>query len=327
MKYSVLGFNQAKAIECGLKITELMILQYIQSACGSVGMKHRLDENNNPYVWVQHSKLLEDLPILDISEGTLKNKILLLKDKGFISAITVNNEGSRGSRTYYGITTKTMSLLYDINDIENTTTSLQNDLVTRPRHSRMTSDNILESNNILNNSNTNVLLRNFHNQQSESEDKEISSSIESKAYSESDNLIVRKPRKKNLYDKCYDYIFQYTNNTELQNKLAEYLKLRLEIARNDSKPFYYNMWTSLVNRLDTLSDNIDKSIKIVEQSIQCGWKSFYELKDFSNNHGNRNAGMQEQMPDAKAFSNRAEKEEYESRLVEDAIKHGRRAYY
>jgi len=322
MKYSVLGFNQAKAVEMGLKITDLMLLQYIMNACGSVGMKHKLDEDNNPYVWIQHSKLLEDLPILDISEGTLRNKILALKDSGFIASITVNDEHTRGSRTYYGITTKTMSLLYDISDTENTTTSLQNDMVTRPRHFKMTPDNILTNNNILDNSNTNVLLRNSRNHHNTEQ-----SSVESKAYNADDNVIVRKPRKKNLYDKCYDYIIQYTNNAELQNKLEEYLKLRLEIARNDSKPFYYNMWTSLVNRLDSLSDSIDKSIKIVEQSIQCGWKSFYELKDFSNNHGNRNAGMQEQMPDAKAFSNRAEKEEYESKLVEDAIKHGRRAYY
>ena len=298
----------------GLKITDLMILQYIINACGSVGMRHKLDDANNPYVWIQHSKLLEDLPILDISEGTLKNKILALKDNDFIASIIVNNESSRGSRTYYGITEKTMSLLYDINDVENTTTSLQNDLVTRPRHFKMTSDNILESNNILDNSNTNVLLENSPN----------SDSIESKAYSKYD---IEKPRKKNLFDKCDDASIQYTDNTELQTKLREYLTLRLEIARNEGKGFYLNMWKGLLGDLDKLTQDANIAIQIVEQSIKRGWKGFYELKDYSNNHGNRNSGMQVQMPDAKSFTDRDERDKYESKLVEDAIKNGRRAYY
>lgn len=90
-----------------------------------------------------------------------------------------------------------------------------------------------------------------------------------------------KPKKKNLYTKCDDYIVQYTNNIILQEKLREYLNLRLEIAKNENKPFYYNMWPAIVNKLDELASDTDTTIKVIEQSIKNGWKGFYPLKIYS----------------------------------------------
>lgn len=90
---------------------------------------------------------------------------------------------------------------------------------------------------------------------------------------------TEKPKKKNLYNKCSDYIVQYTNNIPLQDALHRFLELRLEIAKNEGKPFYYNMWPSIVNDLDKY--DTDMAIKVVEQSIQKGWKRFYEIKDYS----------------------------------------------
>lgn len=90
-----------------------------------------------------------------------------------------------------------------------------------------------------------------------------------------------KPKKKNLYDKCNDYIIQYTNNVILQDALQKFLSLRLEIAKEEHKPFYYNMWPNIVNDLDTLASSTEESIKIVNESIEKGWKRFYPLKDYS----------------------------------------------
>lgn len=101
-------------------------------------------------------------------------------------------------------------------------------------------------------------------------------------------LDILQPKKKeskkkgNLYSKCSDYISQYTNNVALQTRLEEYLRLRLEMAKDDDRPFYYNMWPPIVNELDSLANNTDTAIKIVEQSIQRGWKKFYPLKDNNN---------------------------------------------
>ena len=111
MRYSILGFNQAKLMETDLDLTDIVILQYIQQACGSTGMSHKLDSNGNPQVWVYHKKLMEDLPILRITEGTLKNRLSALNQKGYVHSTVVANENGRGSRTYYGLTEMTMSLL------------------------------------------------------------------------------------------------------------------------------------------------------------------------------------------------------------------------
>ena len=99
------------------------------------------------------------------------------------------------------------------------------------------------------------------------------------------NAILQTPRKSkkqnNLYVKCIDEIMQYTNNIVLREKLKEYLDLRLQIAKDEGKPFYTNMFKGLLNDLDRLTDKTDTAIKIVEQSIKKGWKGFYELKDYN----------------------------------------------
>jgi DNA-binding PadR family transcriptional regulator len=139
MRYSVLGFKQSEAVKLGLSLDDLLLLDYIIVANGTPSMFHVVD-NEVSYVWLSHDKLSEDLPILNISEGTLRNKLAKLKADGYITSISVNNKSGRGSRTYYSVTDKTMSLR---NDVVNTTMSLQNDAVSRPCHSKMTSYNKL----------------------------------------------------------------------------------------------------------------------------------------------------------------------------------------
>lgn len=142
MRYSVLGFKQSTVIELGLSLDELLILDYIIVANGTPSMFHVVDDKEISYVWLSHNKLSEDLPILGISEGTLRNKLAKLKSDGYITSISVNNKSGRGSRTYYSVTDKTMSLR---NDTVTPTMSLQNDAVSRPCHSKMTSDNKLNT--------------------------------------------------------------------------------------------------------------------------------------------------------------------------------------
>ena len=125
MRNSIFGFSQNMAITYNLNLDDLLLLQYIMQANSEPGMFHILDENETCYVWLSHTKIQEDLPILGITEGTLKNKISKLKTSGFINSKSVANKSARGTRTYYCITEKTMSLL---NDIEKTT-SFSNDFI------------------------------------------------------------------------------------------------------------------------------------------------------------------------------------------------------
>lgn len=84
---------------------------------------------------------------------------------------------------------------------------------------------------------------------------------------------------KNLFDKCNDYINNYTNDPELRAALREYLLLRLNPGagtRLASMPLqYFNQWRNLVTNLDTFSGN---KVAIVKQSISNKWAKFVDIK-------------------------------------------------
>ena len=88
----------------------------------------------------------------------------------------------------------------------------------------------------------------------------------------------KKKKRKNLFEKCLDAIDEYTDDLELQDLLVTYLKMRLEVKE---KPLYYNMWRGLLSKLFSLSNNLADLCNIVQQSIDKGWLSFYEIKAFS----------------------------------------------
>ena len=136
MRYSVLGFNQELAVQAGLDLTDLMLLDYIQRANGSPDMKHIIKDDVS-YVWLQHDKIHEDLPILGLAEGTLRNRIMTLKKRGYIQSVTVKI--GTGTLTFYSITDSTMSLINDVRCHSE---------MTSPRHSEMTSNNILSNNKL-----------------------------------------------------------------------------------------------------------------------------------------------------------------------------------
>ena len=62
--------------------------------------------------------------------------------------------------------------------------------------------------------------------------------------------LVPKEKKKNLYEQCIDLIDEYTQDTDINEKLKEYLSVRLE--RKD-KPFGAKTFGSILRKLDTLS--------------------------------------------------------------------------
>lgn len=96
----------------------------------------------------------------------------------------------------------------------------------------------------------------------------------------------QKTKKQSLYSKCEDEIYCYTKHIDLQDILLQYLPIRLAIK---DKPIYgVNQWKGLLSRLSDISGEsdsdkkADKRIKIVKQSIERGWASFFELGDGKN---------------------------------------------
>lgn len=272
MRTSILGFNQSKAVELGLTTNDLLLLQYIMYANSEPTMKH-IVEDEVAYVWLQHAKIQEDLPILNITEGTLKNKLSEFKSKGLIASKVVSNTTGRGSRAYYTITELTTSL---INDPVNTTKSLQNDVVEGPSHSKMTSNIVLDGDKELSN---------FINEISSTEEQDYNSKGYSKEELKSEFLgsVKKTPRRRpitrkpTLFDKCVAEIDAYTDRPDLREKLIQFLKIRLEVK---DKPFGIESWKGMLNKLDSAVEACGREyIDIVQQSIDKGWLSFYPIQD------------------------------------------------
>jgi DNA-binding PadR family transcriptional regulator len=239
-------------------------------------MKH-IVEDEISYVWLQHAKIQEDLPILNISEGTLKNKLSEFKAKGLINSKIVSNTSGRGSRAYYTITDLTTSLL---NDSVSTTTSPKNDVNTRPSHSKMTSNIVLNNDKVVN---TNINISSAGKDKSEN----IVDDYTSKGYSKEDlrdeflgsvrktkKTIVRKPT---LFDKCVAEIDKFTDLPDLRDKLIQFLKIRLEVK---DKPFGVESWKGMLNKLDQAVAECGREyVDVVQQSIDKCWLSFYPINN------------------------------------------------
>lgn len=269
VRTSILGFNQLKAIELGLTTNDLLLLQYIMYAHSEPTMKH-IVEDEVAYVWLNHNKIQEDLPILNITEGTLRNKLSEFKSKGLITSKIVSNTSGRGSRAYYTITELTTSL---INDTVNATTSFQNDTVDGPHHSKMTSNIELDGDKELN----------IINEITTQPEDDCSSKGYSKEELKQEFLgsVKKSPRKRpitrkpTLFDKCVAEIDKYTDRTDLREKLIQFLKIRLEVK---DKPFGIESWRGMLGKLEEIAKQycVDYPI-IVQQSIDKGWLSFYPI--------------------------------------------------
>ena len=274
MKYSILGFNQnkivnykkvvtvtrqekelEKVLQCDLQ--DLLILNYIIYANSNPKMKH-ICKDEKSYVWLQHKHIIEDLPILNITQATLGNRLGKLKSMELIESTTIANNKNQGSMTYYTITEICQEMMFDT-EKENQTTTFKNDVVDRPLNFKMMSNNIsnLDNNTFLNNK----LFKN--------------------------NNITKTGT--DLYTFCIncidDFCSKYSENG-LRDNLIKYLNLRLEMK---DKQLYKNMWKGLLTKLEKCynesSGNVDFK-DIINQSIEKGYATFYPI---TNNYKKQKA--------------------------------------
>ena len=256
MRYTVLGFNQEALIKYDLNMNEVLLLDYIYNAVASPTMIHKID-NDISYVWLNHKKVLEDLPILNIGEDRLKRILQHLLELHLIQSIREIH--GKGSRSYYCITKECQELRYSTHEVLKTT--LHNDVRSVENN---TSYNKLNNDNKLNSNNS----------------KELLLADADEPFLGSVNKTKEKPKKKNLYQKCVDMINDFTDNPQFKDLLTTYLKYRLEIR---DKPMYANMWKGMLRSLDGLcGDDDDLGCEIVQQSINRGYLGFYAVNKRSS---------------------------------------------
>lgn len=113
MKYCIFDFNQAEVIKIeGLDVEDLLILQYIKDSIASPSMEHRLD-NKEYYVWLNHARVLQDLPILNMKESRFRQKLKNLIQLDLIKTISISEKGLKGTKSFYTITPKCEQLYYE----------------------------------------------------------------------------------------------------------------------------------------------------------------------------------------------------------------------
>lgn len=254
MRYSILGFNQEELIKYNVDMTDVLLLDYIQKALAQPSMCKTVDNNNQPYVWLQHQKILEDLPILDIKESMLKKRLSKLVELDLIKYINIANIQGRGSRTYYTITELFESLQL----------TTGNKL---PVVDGLGVKNYPPNNKLINNKNNIIINNNIENPKP-------------------------KAKKLSLYDKCMNCITDFTDDTILQSMLEECLKIFLTNSRESGIPFYTNNFKGKLNKLKSLSTDNYVQRDIVKQTIDNGWNGFYELKKTTRTAGDARTNIE-----------------------------------
>ena len=158
MRKIILGFKQEKLVELGLSMDETLILKHIEDFINSGKTETIYDEKDKTlYHWIYYEKLLQDLPILDITPESIsriircnlgeepagyKEKLATLTENGrrkansrkylgLVKNKTVKNN-IYGSRSYLAFTKKFYDLKEDLFDEEDRGTSPYLDRGTSP---------------------------------------------------------------------------------------------------------------------------------------------------------------------------------------------------
>lgn len=158
MRKTILGFKQDKLVELGLSMDETLILKHIEDFINSGKTETIYDEKDKTlYHWIYYEKLLQDLPILDITPESIsriircnlgeepegyKEKLATLTENGrrkaksrkylgLVKNKTVKNN-IYGSRSYLAFTNKFYDLKEDLFDEEDKGTSPYLDRGTSP---------------------------------------------------------------------------------------------------------------------------------------------------------------------------------------------------
>lgn len=158
MRKTILGFKQEKLVELGLSMDETLILKHIEDFINSGKTETIYDEKDKTlYHWIYYEKLLQDLPILDITPESIsriircnlgeepegyKEKLATLTENGkrkaksrkylgLVKNKTVKNN-IYGSRSYLAFTNKFYDLKEDLFDEEDRGTSPYLDRGTSP---------------------------------------------------------------------------------------------------------------------------------------------------------------------------------------------------
>jgi len=92
MRYTILGFSQAKLVELGLGMDEAMILRWFVDF-SATGKMRPISFNGKNWLWVNFSGVLEDIPIVAGSVKTISRRFERLVSAGIMEHETIREGG------------------------------------------------------------------------------------------------------------------------------------------------------------------------------------------------------------------------------------------
>lgn len=245
MKYTILGFNQKKAIELGLDLDDLLILRWFIDFYHSGNML-KVMVNQKEYVWVNYSKLIEDIPIIGIKKDSVYRKLKNLCKSGLMEHECLKQGGTF---SIYRLMPDYEMLLSSGNHSDSDDDGMEKNPIGYGKKSVVGMEKNPEQNiNLLNN-------------------------YPIKDIRDKDIYIYDSPvkEKKKTYNSLID---DYTANEELRLALKDYVEMRKSM-----KGYTIRALEMGLRKLDGLALDDETKIAIVNMAIEHSWKSFYPLGD------------------------------------------------
>lgn len=109
MKFTILGYNQAKLVEFGLDIIDAVLLRYFVDFKDSGTMvKETID--GDLYYWLKYEGIMKELPILNLKKDSIYRRFKNMAKAEILKHKTIK---SKGVYSYYNIGSNYLNLLSD----------------------------------------------------------------------------------------------------------------------------------------------------------------------------------------------------------------------
>lgn len=243
MKYTIEGFNQAKAVELGLCVADLIILRWFVDFAGTEKMVKRIIDGKE-YYWIKYEGLLEDLPILSITKDTLYRRLKGLVEKEILEHITLKEAGTY---SFYRLSKNYLALITDGGNY----LSKKNPTGYGKKSDRGTEKNPYQNTHLLKNT--------------QKQEKYPLPTVKG------EKTPLSSTKKKSYRD-----VYDMPENKEIREALVKFVDSCK--GRN-----YTPKVTTVEKFAKTLRENSygnpELAMRIVDQSISKGWKDLYPLKE------------------------------------------------
>lgn len=246
-----------------LDFTDLALLEYIEWARGSSKMlKYYEEESNKNFVWINHNKLLDDVPFFDIKESALKKRLNRLCQVGLLEYKLFSNKGGRGTRAYYTLSEK----CEDLKISEDKTTSTTSE-------KKMTE-----------------VIKNGATSDTEMTEKDGAGVKFSPSYKEitidKEITIVKETKaKKSMVETVLDEFPIFVNNPNLVKAYLDFAEMRKAKGKKSEMKTEGTVRTSVNKLLKLGGDNVRLVEAIINQSIERCWDGFFEVKESNDYFG------------------------------------------